>query len=162
MQPVLDTLAYLHHETKVWTEITTLLIPGHNDSNQEIEALAKWVVKEMGPDVPLHFSAFHPDFKMMDVPHTPHETLTRARKTARGEGLNYVYTGNVHDPEGDTTYCPGCKKPLIVRDWYRILKYEVTEGGRCPHCQAAIAGRFGKFEGAFGQRRIPVRLNMGA
>ncbi len=162
LQPVLDTLVYLHHETKVWTEITTLLVPGHNDSSQEIEALSKWVAKEMGPDVPLHFSAFHPDFKMIDVPATPHETLTRARQIARSEGLNYVYTGNVHDPEGDTTYCPGCKKPLIVRDWYRILKYEVTYDGHCPHCQTAIAGRFGKFEGAFGQRRIPVRLNMGA
>lgn len=160
LQPVLDTLVYLHHETKVWTEITTLIIPGHNDSNQEIEALAKWVAKEMGPDVPLHFSAFHPDFKMIDVPPTPPETLRRARQIAREQGLHYVYTGNVHDREGDTTYCPGCQKPIIVRDWYDILTCEVTDDGHCPHCQAEIAGRFEKYEGAFGQRRIPVRMSM--
>jgi pyruvate formate lyase activating enzyme len=162
LQPVLDTLVYLHHETRVWTEITTLLIPGHNDSNQEIEALAKWVARELGPDVPLHFTAFHPDFKMIDVPPTPPETLTRARQIARAQGLHYVYTGNVHDVDGGTTFCPGCGEPLIVRDWHRILEYRVTDDGHCPHCRAPVAGRFGKYEGAFGERRIPVRLNMGA
>jgi len=163
LQPVLDTLTYLVHETKVWTEITTLRIPGHNDSDQEIGRLSKWVATELGPDVPVHFTAFHPDFKMIDVPPTPPETLTRARSIARDAGLHYVYTGNVHDTDGGTTFCPGCKEPLIVRDWHRILKYEVTEdGGHCPHCHAAIAGRFGKYEGAFGNQRIPVRLSMGA
>ena len=162
LQPVLDTLVYLRHETKVWTEITTLLIPGHNDSDQEIEALCKWVAKELGPEVPLHFTAFHPDFKLMDAPATPPETLTRARKIALAQGLHYVYTGNVHDAEGGTTFCPGCSEPLIVRDWHRILEYKVTEDGHCPACGTVIAGRFGKFEGAFGQRRIPVRLDMGA
>ncbi len=161
LQPVLDSLAYLIHETQVWTEITTLLIPGYNDSSQEIEAMSKWLMKELGQDVPLHFSAFHPDFKLLDAPATPPETLFRARHIAQSEGLHYVYTGNVNDIDGGTTHCPGCAKPLIVRDWHRILKYEVTEDGHCPHCRTAIAGCFGKYEGAFGQRRIPVRLNMG-
>ncbi|MDE2118865.1 MAG: AmmeMemoRadiSam system radical SAM enzyme, partial [Betaproteobacteria bacterium] len=108
LQPVLDTLLYLKHETDVWLEITTLLIPGHNDSDGEITALSQWIAKELGPDVPLHFSAFHPDYKMVDVPQTPKATLTRARKIARAAGLHYVYTGNVHDLEGDTTNCPSC------------------------------------------------------
>jgi pyruvate formate lyase activating enzyme len=162
LQPVLDTLTYLVHETRVWTEITTLLIPGHNDSDQEIDALSKWVASELGPDVPVHFTAFHPDFKMIDVPPTPPATLARARSIARAAGLRYVYTGNVHDTEGGTTFCPGCNEALIVRDWHRILKYEVSEDGRCPHCQTAIAGRFGTYEGAFGNQRIPVRLSTGA
>ena len=162
LQPVLESLVYLIHETRVWTEITTLLIPGYNDSSQEIEAMCRWLVKELGRDVPLHFTAFHPDFKLIDAPATPPETLFEARHIAQSEGLNYVYTGNVRDPDGGTTHCPSCGKPLIVRDWHRILKYEVTEDGHCPHCQAAIAGRFEKFEGAFGQRRIPIRLSMGA
>jgi pyruvate formate lyase activating enzyme len=161
LQPVLDSLVYLHHESKVWTEITTLLIPGYNDTDQEIEAMCAWIVKELGRDVPLHFSAFHPDFKLLDAHATPPATLFRARHIAQGEGLNYVYTGNVSDTEGGTTYCQDCSKPLIVRDWHRILKYEVTEDGHCPHCRSGIAGRFGKFEGAFGQRRIPIRLSMG-
>ena len=162
LQPVLESLAYLIHETQVWTEITTLLIPGYNDSSQEIEAMCKWLVKELGRDVPLHFSAFHPDFKLLDAPATPPETLFAARHIAQSEGLNYVYTGNVRDPDGGTTHCPGCNTPLIVRDWHRILQYELTGDGHCPHCQTAIAGRFEKFAGGFGQRRIPIRLNLGA
>jgi pyruvate formate lyase activating enzyme len=162
LQPVLDSLVYLIHETRVWTEITTLLIPGYNDSSQEIESMCKWLVQELGRDVPLHFSAFHPDFKLLDAPATPAETLFEARHIAQNEGLNYVYTGNVSDIDGGTTHCPGCGKPLIVRDWHRILKYEVTEDGHCPHCRTPIAGRFEKFEGAFGQRRIPIRLSMGS
>ncbi|TMG84705.1 MAG: AmmeMemoRadiSam system radical SAM enzyme, partial [Betaproteobacteria bacterium] len=126
LQPVLETLIYLVHETKVWTEITTLLIPGKNDSDAEIEAEAKWIMRELGPDVPLHFTAFHPDYKMTDIPHTPASTLTRARRIARAEGLHYVYTGNVHDSEGGTTFCPACAKPVIVRDWYEILDYAMT------------------------------------
>jgi len=106
LQPVLDTLVYLKQETDVWFEITTLLIPGKNDSDAEIEAESKWIMRELGPDVPLHFTAFHPDYKMTDVPHTPGSTLTRARKIALAEGLHYVYTGNVHDREGGTTFCP--------------------------------------------------------
>ncbi|MGD2112869.1 MAG: AmmeMemoRadiSam system radical SAM enzyme, partial [Gammaproteobacteria bacterium] len=158
LQPVLDTLVYLCHETQVWTEITTLLIPGHNDSDDEIRRMSRWIVQELGPDVPLHFTAFHPDFRMQDVPATPPGTLTRARAIAEDEGIHFVYTGNVHDREGGTTYCPGCRTPLIVRDWHRILDYRVTEDGHCPDCGAALAGRFGKYEGAFGQRRIPLHL----
>ena len=159
LQPVLDTLVYLKHGTAVWLEITTLLIPGRNDSDAELAALAAWVMKELGPDVPLHFSAFHPDFKMRDIPATPPATLTRARRIALDAGLRYVYTGNVHDPEGDTTSCPGCGKPLIVRDWYRILDYRVTADGHCPDCGAAVAGRFEAFQGAFGPRRVPVAIH---
>ena len=159
LQPVLDTLVYLHHETDVWTEITTLLIPDYNDSNWEIEALCAWVFKELGPDVPLHFTAFHPDFKMLETPRTPLATLRRARQIALAQGLRYVYTGNVHDAEGGTTFCPGCGEPLIERDWHRILHYRVTAEGRCPQCHTAIAGRFDQHAGAFGQRRIPLRMN---
>ena len=158
LSPVLDTLAYLKHETDVWFEITTLLIPGRNDSPREIEAESKWIMKELGPDVPVHFTAFHPDHKMTDIPATPAATLTRARAIALGEGLRYVYTGNVHDTAGGTTYCPGCKEPLIVRDWYQIEGYSVEPDGRCTHCRTSIAGRFATYGRAFGRRRIPVRL----
>ena len=156
LKPVLDTLVYLRHETDVWLEITTLLIPGKNDSSAEIEAMCQWVRKELGPDVPLHFSAFHPDYKMGDIPDTPPATLTRARDIALTEGLNYVYTGNVHDERGGSTYCPACRKPLILRDWYRIDDYSLTPDGHCPHCGNGIAGRFERFTRAFGPRRIPV------
>ena len=158
LQPVLDTLVYLRHETSVWLEITTLLIPGHNDSDAEITALSQWVRRELGPDVPLHFSAFHPDHKMPDVPATPPATLTRARRIALAEGLHYVYTGNVHDAEGDTTWCPHCHAALIERDWYRIERYRLSPDGRCPDCGTAIAGRFAAEAGRFGRRRIPVVL----
>ncbi len=159
LQPVLDTLVYLHHETDVWTEITTLLIPDHNDSDWEIEALCAWVFRELGPDVPLHFTAFHPDFKMLETPRTPAATLRRARQIALAQGLHYVYTGNVHDAEGGTTFCPGCGVPLIERDWHQIRHYRLTVEGCCPQCHTAIAGRFDQQAGTFGQRRIPLRLN---
>jgi pyruvate formate lyase activating enzyme len=162
LQPVLDTLVYLKHETDVWFEITTLLIPGKNDSDAEIEAESKWIMRELGPDVPLHFTAFHPDYKMMDIAHTPASTLSRARKIALAEGLHYVYTGNVHDREGGTTFCPGCAKPLIVRDWYEILSYAVTPQGRCPHCDTPLAGRYDVFERPWGRRRVPVRIDVAA
>jgi pyruvate formate lyase activating enzyme len=158
LQPVLDTLVYLVKETRVWTEITTLLIPGKNDSDQEIRAECKWIRENLGPDVPLHFTAFHPDWKMTDVPPTPAATLTRAREIALLAGLNYVYTGNVHDSAGGSTYCPSCEKLLIERDWYRLGAYQVTEQGACGYCGTAIAGRFAKFTRPFGPRRIPVRL----
>jgi len=158
LQPVLDTLAYLKHETDVWLEITTLLIPGHNDSDAELTALSRWIRRELGPEVPLHFTAFHPDHKMPDVPPTPAATLIRARRLAMDEGLHYVYTGNVRHAEGDTTYCPGCRRPLIERDWHRIVHYRLTPQGRCPHCGHAIAGRFAERAGHFGRRRIPVIL----
>jgi pyruvate formate lyase activating enzyme len=158
LQPVLDTLVYLKHETDVWFEITTLLIPGKNDSSEEIEAECKWIMKELGPDVPVHFTAFHPDHKMTDIAATPAATLRRARDIALAEGLHYVYTGNVHDAEGGTTYCPACKAPLIVRDWYRIDAYHVSADGHCPSCGAAIAGRYEVFKHAFGPKRIPVAI----
>ena len=159
LQPVLDTLTYLKRETDVWFEITTLLIPGQNDSDAEIEASSAWIMRELGPDVPLHFSAFHPDWKMRDVPPTPPATLTRARDIALKAGLHYVYTGNVHDTTGGTTFCPSCHAALIVRDWYRIDDYRLTEDGRCTQCGEAIAGRFGAFSHPFGNRRIPVAVH---
>jgi pyruvate formate lyase activating enzyme len=160
LAPVLDTLAYLEHETDVWYEITTLLIPGKNDSDEELRAESRWIFRELGPDVPLHFTAFHPDFKMTDIAPTPASTLTRARRIALDEGLRYVYTGNVHDTQGGTTFCPGCATALIVRDWYRIESYTLTAEGKCPKCDASIPGRFEKFEsrGQFGRRRIAVTV----
>jgi pyruvate formate lyase activating enzyme len=162
LKDVLDTLAYIYHDTNCWLEITTLLIPGHNDSPAEIKELASWVARELGPDVPLHFSAFHPDWKMPEVPATPPATLTLARRIALDAGLHYVFTGNVHDREGGTTFCPSCHAALIVRDWYDIQRYDLTAEGCCPHCATAISGRFGPQLGdagcAFGPRRIPVRL----
>ncbi len=158
LQPVLDTLVYLVKETGVWTEITTLLIPGKNDSDEELRAQCKWLRANLGPDVPLHFTAFHPDWKMTDIGPTPAATLTRAREIARLAGLNYVYTGNVHDEAGGSTYCPSCEKRAIGRDWYRINSYELTDAGACRSCGTPIAGRFEKFGKPFGPRRIPVRL----
>ncbi len=158
LQPVLDTLSYLAHETSVWFEVTTLLIPGHNDSDAEIAQLAGWVAAELGVDVPLHFSAFHPDHHMRDVPPTPPATLRRARRIAMDAGLRYVYAGNVHDIEADTTWCPGCGAALVTRDWYRILDYRLTPDARCPQCGFAVAGRFAETAGDFGPRRIPVRI----
>jgi pyruvate formate lyase activating enzyme len=158
LQPVLDTLKYLRHETQVWFEITTLLIPGYNDSSQEIGRLCEWVVKELGADVPLHFTAFHPAYKLINVPATPPSRLMEARQIALSAGVQYVYTGNVHDLSGGTTQCSHCHKPLIVRDWYEIRDYVVTESGECPYCGARLAGRFGKFEEPFGGQRIPVTM----
>ena len=159
LTPVLDTLVYLRHETDVWFEITTLLIPGRNDSDAELRALSQWTRKELGPDVPIHFTAFHPDHKMNDIPATPASTLTRAHRIALDEGLHYVYTGNVHDTAGGTTWCTGCQKPLIVRDWHRIEDYQVTPEGACPGCGAVLPGRFEAFRRQFGRRRIPLILN---
>jgi pyruvate formate lyase activating enzyme len=158
LAPVLETLKYLVHETSCWTEITTLLIPTRNDSDAEIRAMCQWVAKELKPDVPLHFTAFHPDYKLDSLPPTPGSTLARARRIAHEEGLRYVYTGNVHDREGGATLCPRCHAVLIERDWHRILRYELTDDGRCPHCTSPIAGRFEPYRGSFGNRRFPVRV----
>jgi pyruvate formate lyase activating enzyme len=158
LAPVLDTLKYLVHETKVWTEITTLLIPGHNDSDKELGELAEWIARELGPSVPLHFSAFHPDYKMTDIPHTPPQTLTRARDIARKVGLRYVYTGNVHDPAGGATHCPSCDASVIERDWYEILEYRLDADGRCWRCKARVEGVFGPAAGAFGRRRMRIAI----
>jgi pyruvate formate lyase activating enzyme len=161
LAPVLETLAYVHHETNCWLELTTLLIPGLNDSDAELQALSRWVARELGPDVPLHFSAFHPDYKLSDIAGTPTATLQRARRIALDQGLHHVYTGNVHDPEGGTTFCSGCGAALIVRDWHEILQYELTPEGACPHCATALAGRFARQAPAGrGRRRVPVRVAM--
>jgi len=158
LQPVLDTLVYLKNETHVWFELTTLLIPGENDSDAELEEMTRWVVEHLGPDVPMHFTAFHPDWKMLDTPPTPPETLTRARRIARKNGVRYAYTGNVHDEAGGSTYCHQCGAKLIGRDWYVITAWHLTADGRCPACQAACAGVLEPRHGEWGGRRQPVRL----
>ncbi len=157
LQSVLNTLLYLRHETDVWLEITTLLIPGMNDSDQEITALSEWIASRLGKDIPLHFTAFHPDYKMKNIAPTPHETLLRARKIAQEAGLLYVYTGNVYDTDGGTTSCPSCHANLIVRDWHNILEYR-AQGGRCPNCAVQIPGRFEEAPKSFGRKRIPIRI----
>jgi len=158
LAPVLETLEYLVKETKVWLEITTLLIPSLNDSEREVAQLSEWMVDRLGPDVPLHFSAFHPDFKLTHLAATPKSTLARARRQAMAAGLRYVFTGNVHDSEGDTTFCPSCRAALIERDWYELRSYRVTADGHCPDCGTSIAGHFDPTPGHFGRKRIPVRM----
>ena len=158
LQPVLDALRYIRHETSCWLEITTLLIPGKNDSATEIKALSEWIARELGSNVPLHFTAFHPDWKLNDLEPTSPSTLTHARRIAMDAGLHYVYTGNVHDTEGGTTFCPSCHAALIERDWYTIRHYDLPGNGHCPHCNTVIAGFFGRFGKPFGPHRIPVRL----
>jgi pyruvate formate lyase activating enzyme len=158
LQPVLDTLEYLKHETDVWFEITNLLIPGKNDAPSELDEMTAWIVEHLGPDVPVHFTAFHPDFKMLDIPHTPPETLTRAREIALRNGVRYAYTGNVHDTSGGSTYCHACGNLLIERDWYALGRYDLTDDGRCRACDTPLPGRFDGPAGGWGPRRIPVRL----
>ncbi|MCC6207659.1 MAG: AmmeMemoRadiSam system radical SAM enzyme [Gammaproteobacteria bacterium] len=155
---VLDTLVYLRHETSVWFELTTLLIPGENDSAAEIDAMTRWVVEHLGPDVPMHFTAFHPDWKMMDKPPTPPATLTRAREIARANGVRHAYTGNVHDTAGGSTFCHHCGGLLIGRDWYRLGTWNLDEQGRCDSCGTLCAGVFEAAPGSWGARRMPVRL----
>ena len=159
---VLETLEYLKHETDVWLEITTLLIPGHNDSAAEVAALAEWIMDRLGPDVPLHFSAFHPDWKMQEVPATPEATLRTARQIALEAGLHHVYTGNVHDEDGQSTYCQACGTRLIGRDWYSLTQWALTPEGCCQSCGTACAGVFEAQPGTWGQRRLPVRIGAGA
>lgn len=156
---VLDTLVYLKHETKVWFEITNLVIPGENDNPAEIDAMTKWIMQNLGPDVPLHFTAFHPDWKMLDKPPTPLSTLSMAREIGIKNGLRYVYTGNVHDTVGGSTYCYNCKNCVIKRDWYNILAYELTMDGKCKFCQAQCPGVFAGKHGTWGAKRVPVRLH---
>ncbi len=158
LQDVLDTLVYLKHETDVWFEITTLLIPGENDSAAEIEQECRWVVDHLGVDVPIHFTAFHPDWKMIDKPRTPASTLRRARRIAVEHGIRYAYVGNVHDPDGDSTYCHGCGETLIGRDWYELLSWNLTEDGRCGACGEQCAGVFEGPPGDWGAKRQPVSV----
>ncbi len=162
LDSVLDTLKYLKHDTDVWFEITDLLIPGENDSDAEIDEMTSWIVKHLGEDVPLHFSAFHPDWKMMDKPRTPPETLIRARKIAMENGVKYAYVGNVHDHAAQSTYCPGCGEILIGRDWYLLsdwnLSFEGNYAGNCAGCGEPVAGVFDGPPGDWGRKRVPVRL----
>lgn len=160
---VLETLEYIHRETDTWLEITTLLIPGENDSDSELHALCQWLFEHLGPEVPLHFTAFHPDWKMRDKPHTPASTLSRARDIARQTGLHYVYTGNVHDRDGGSTWCPGCGELLIERDWYQLGRWNLDVGGAgqacCNHCGCSIVGVFEVRPGSWGRQRELVNVN---
>jgi pyruvate formate lyase activating enzyme len=156
--PVLETLEYLRHETNVWFEITNLVIPGENDSDAELDAMTQWIVEHLGPDVPVHFTAFHPDYKMLDTPQTPPETLTRARRIAAHNGVRYAYTGNVFDPEGGSTQCTGCGQTLIGRDRYVLTAWALTGDRKCVNCGTECPGRFDTQPGSWGSRRVPVRL----
>ena len=162
LDPVLETLEYIRHETRVWLEITNLVIPGLNDAPDDIDRMTRWIADRLGADVPLHFTAFHPDYKLRDRPPTPPETLTRARAIARANGLQFVYTGNVHDAAGGSTSCPTCGALVIERDWYRLGRYRVTDDGRCASCGTRIAGVFDGPAGGWGRRRLPVRLHTGS
>jgi pyruvate formate lyase activating enzyme len=157
LAPVLETLKFLR-ETAVWFEVTTLLIPGENDSDAEIHRAAEWFAENLGPNVPWHFTAFHPDFKMLDKPRTPARTLTHAREIARSKGLNYVYTGNVHDSLGGSTWCPRCNNLLIERDWYELGEWNLADN-RCAFCGCEVAGVFEERPGVWGANRLPVRLS---
>jgi pyruvate formate lyase activating enzyme len=158
LEPVLETLEYVCGETDVWVELTTLLIPGWNDSEEELQAMTQWVVEKLGPDVPMHFTAFHPDWKLRDVPSTPSNTLVRARDIARQNGVRFPYTGNVHDKAGGSTYCPSCGRLLVGRNWYVLSDWNLTSSGSCDGCGAKIPGVFEARPGSWGARRQPVRL----
>ncbi len=158
LQPVLETLQYIKHETSVWLEITTLIIPGENDSESELEELTQWVVEYLGADVPMHFSAFHPDWKMRDKPSTGKDSLLLARNIARKNGINHAYIGNVHDKSADSTYCHNCGKLLIGRDWYVLSEWQLDDQGCCLACGAKCAGRFESNPGSWGAKRLPVRI----
>lgn len=158
LQPVLDTLCYLKHETDVWLELTTLLIPGENDSEAELEQMTQWIAENLGVDVPLHFTAFHPDWKMKDRDKTPADSLFRARRIALKNGMHYVYTGNIMDDHGGSTWCPACDQRLIHRDWHQIRAHHISEQGQCLSCHHQLAGVFDGVPGNFGRRRIPVLM----
>jgi len=158
LAPVLDTLTYLKHETDVWFEITNLLIPGLNDSDAELEEMTSWVVEELGADVPMHFTAFHPDYKMMDIASTPPSTLTRARQIALNNGVRYAYTGNVHDETGGSTYCHECGDRLIGRDWYELTAWKLDDAATCSKCGTPCSGVFEAEPGTWGARRAPLRI----
>ncbi|MEM9138640.1 MAG: AmmeMemoRadiSam system radical SAM enzyme [Pseudomonadota bacterium] len=158
LAPVLETLEYLVNQTDVWVDITTLLIPGENDGVAEIRELSEWVGSRLGPDVPLHFTAFHPDFKMLDKPRTPPETLLRARAIAREVGLNHVYVGNVHDEAAQSSYCAGCGARVIGRDWHRLSDWGLTDFGDCVLCGTPFPGVIEGPPGAWGRKRQRVRI----
>ncbi len=159
LQPVLETLQWLRRETNVWLEVTTLVIPGHNDEERKLRAQFEWMVEHLGPHTPLHLTAFHPDFKLLDVPPTPPSTLRRARRLALQSGLRFVYTGNVHDPDGQSTYCPGCGERLIGRSGYLIDGWNLDEQGRCRRCGRPLKGHFEEAPGHWGPKRMPVYIS---
>ncbi len=159
LEAVKETLVYLARETRVWFEITTLLIPGENDSEGELDAMTRWIMAALGPDIPLHFTAFHPDYRMLEHPPTPPATLTRARRIALANGLRYVYTGNVRDEVGGATSCPGCGAVVVARDGYEITAWRLDATGACANCGTKIPGRFEARPGSWGARRRPVRLS---
>jgi len=158
LKDVLETLKYLKHQTKVWFELTTLVIPGKNDSDAEILEMTAWVVNELGPDVPMHFSAFHPDFKMTEISPTPADTLIRARDIALQGGINYVYVGNVPDTQSNSTWCPKCGHLLIERRSYTLGKWGINSDGCCEKCQHPIPGIFEAEPGSWGAQRMPIRM----
>ncbi len=158
LRDVLETLVYIKQETKTWLELTTLLIPGENDSDQELDKMTRWVVSELGPDVPMHFTAFHPDWKMLDYAPTPPATLMRARELAMANGVRYAYTGNVYDPKGQSTHCHKCQAMLIERNGYWLGEWGLDEKGCCVSCGATLPGVFEARPGHWGNRRVPVRL----
>jgi len=162
LAPVLETIEYIKRETDCWLELTTLLIPGENDSTRELNEMTSWVVDKLGPDVPMHFTAFHPDWKMQDITPTPLSTLTRARKIAIENGVHYAYTGNVHDSNGSSTWCHSCGELLIEREWYALGHWGLNEQGSCEHCGEKLPGHFEATPGSFGARRIPVRVGVSA
>jgi pyruvate formate lyase activating enzyme len=158
LEPVLETLEYVCTETDVWVELTTLLIPGWNDSEEELQAMTQWVMEKLGPDVPMHFTAFHPDWKLRDVPSTPSSTLARALDIAQQNGIRFSYTGNVHDKAGGSTYCPSCGRLLVGRNWYVLSEWNLAPSGACDACGETIPGVFEERPGDWGARRQPVRL----
>ncbi len=141
LEPILDTIKYVKHETNCWLELTTLLIEGENDSEKEITEECEWVIKELGTNVPLHFSAFHPDYKFMDRPQTKPSTLLKAYEIAKKIGIKYVYTGNIADAKTSATYCHECSKPLILRMGYEIVTENIKQG-HCSFCGAKCEGVF--------------------
>lgn len=140
LKPVLDAVTYAH-EKGIWVEITTLLIPGKNDSDEEIRGIARFIA-DLDTSIPWHLSAFHPTYKMLDTPRTPESTLLRAYKIGREEGLKYLYIGNVDNEDYESTYCPNCKNRVIDRSGNigQFVKNELNEEGICPYCGYAIEG----------------------
>jgi pyruvate formate lyase activating enzyme len=158
LQPVLDTLLFIKRKTNVWLEITTLLIPGLNDSEKEIDEMTLWIAKELGVDVPLHFSAFHPDYRLLGFPPTSVNTLQRARQIAQNNGIAHVYLGNSGDLDGVHTYCSQCHKLLIKREGYALTEYRLKDRNHCDVCQTICPGYFDDNPGSWGSRRLPIRL----
>lgn len=158
LEPVLETLRWLKHESSTWIEITNLLIPGENDSVEEIDRFTDWILENVGHETPIHFTAFHPDFKMQDKPRTPHETLIRARQQALRKGVRYAYVGNVLDRERQSTYCPKCANLVIERDHYQMGRFDLSPGGNCRACGESIAGVFEDERGDWGRKRLPISI----